>query len=463
MRRALALAAGLLLAGCGGTGPSDNNGVASVTIDGDPSLTLVVSDTRQLAATARDADGAPVASAALVWSSTSAAVATVSTVGLVTAVAEGSARIIARSGQRADTVAVTVVKSGVANVIVTIPQSLLKVSDTVRAVAKAVDATGAEVTGRPVTWSSSNGTAAVVTPFGLVLGVAPANPVTISATIDGHTGSTTIAIIPAGIGSVVVSPDTAIIAPTGTVQMQVHVTDEFGYDVTDRDVTWSSFVEAVATVDQSGKVTAHAVGESTVSATVDGVKGDALIRVLNVDTDKYRIEVTNYLVYPIEVLENGNSVGRIGPQSTGVVERPLRASLVFGWAVVRPQNPGVGESFSEEKPAIANPTGTIHFDVDNVLDDGRVYYTPFIRDIWSDKAIIDPLPKLEASPCLCGPSPEVSESRDLGYWLLNPTSVMRFFGASDNLLTNPRLVIPLDTATIEARSGIWRYTLSSLP
>ena len=461
MTRAIAALAMLLTAACGGTGPSDNGGVANVVIDGTATLTMIVSDTRQLAATANDADGTPVVGAPLVWSSNNTAVATVTTAGLVTALAEGSARIIARSGSRADTVSITVVASGVANVIVTIPRALLKVSDTVRAEVRAVDATGATVTGRQATWHSSNGDAAVVTPFGLVLGVAPANPVTISATIDGHTGSTTIAIIKADIGAVIVSPDTVIMAPGKSVQLQVSVTDEFGFDASDRQVTWSSFNEPAAIVDQTGMVTSIALGESTISATVDGVIGQALVRVLAVDTDTYKIEVTNYLAYPIEVLENGNSVGQVGAMSTGAINRPLRASFQFGWAVVRPANPG--EAFGATEAPIADPTGTIHFDVDNVLDDGRVYYTPYIRNLDPGKAFLDPLPKLEAGPCQCPVSPYVNENHDLGYWLLNGTSVLRFFAITDLALANPLLTVPVPVGSVEARSGIYRYTLTGLP
>lgn len=450
----------LLVAGCS-SGPSDNGGVARVVIDGTATLSLVVSDTRQLTARAEATDGSPIAGAALVWSSTAAGVAAVSPAGLVTAVAPGEARIIARSGERADTVAVTVTASGVANVIVTLPRSLLKVSDTVRAVAKAVDANGAEVTGRPVTWSTSNPDAAVITPFGLVLGLAPANPVSISATVDGRTGSATIAIIPAEITSVVVSPDTAIIAPGGTFQFQVAATDEFGFDVIDPETTWSSFLPNIATVDQTGKVTALALGETTITATVAGTQGQALVRVLQVETDKYRIEVTNYLIYPIEVLENGVSVGQVGPQNTGVISRPLRASFQFGWAVVRPQNRG--EPVAEVMAPIANPTGTIHFDVDNVLDDGRVFFTPVLRNLTLAKPFVDFLPKVDAVPCQCSLSPELDEVRNFGYWLLNQASAARFFAPNDPALNNPLRTVPVPPAAPEARSGIWRHTLTSLP
>lgn len=441
------------------SGPS-SNGVTKVVIDGSDA-TLIVGDTRNYAATAQDAAGASVPGAAIVWSTTAAGVAGVSTAGLVTAVAPGTARIVARSGTAADTVNITVVNSGVANVVVTISKALLKVSDTVQATARAVDATGATVPDRPVTWTSSNTNAALVTPFGLVLGLAPGNPVTISATIDGKVGSATIAVIPAEIAEVIVKPDSALLAPGGTVQMQVQVIDEFGFEVIDPEVTWSSFVESIATIDATGRVTAHALGESTIRASFRGKVGEALVRVLDVDSEKYRIEVTNYLAYPIEVLENGNSVGSVGAQSTGVVERPLRASFQFGWALVRPQ--GRGEEMFEMGPVIQDPTGTYHFDVDNVLDDGRVFFTPFVRNLTGAKAFVDPLPKLEAATCFCSTSPEDAETRNLGYWLLNTTTVVRFFGPADAGLTNPLRIEPVAVDAPDLRSGIWRFNLVSLP
>lgn len=447
-----------LATGCS-SGPTDN-GVDQVEIDG-TDATMVLTDTRQYSATARDAAGAVVAGAPIVWSTSAASVAAVTTAGLVTAVAPGTTRIVARSGTAADTVNITVVNSTVANVIVTISKALLKVSDTVQATARAVDAAGNTVTGRPVTWTSTHPDAALVTPFGLVLGIAPGNPVTITATIDGKTGSATIAVIPADIAEIIVQPDSVLLAPGGTVQMQVQVFDEFGFEEIDPAVTWSSFVENVATIDADGRVTAHAIGESTIRATYRGKVGEALVRVLDVDSEKYRIEVTNYLLYPIEILENGNSVGRVEAQSTGVVERPLRATFQFGWAVLRPQ--GRGENVGEQGAVIQDPMGTYHFDVDNVLDDGRVFYTPLVRNLTGLKPFIDPIPRQDAAPCTCSLSPEIDEVRNLGYWLLNPASVARFFAPDDPGLTNPRLVVPVPVDAPEVRSGIWRYNLLSLP
>jgi uncharacterized protein YjdB len=458
MNHRLALLVAVVAAACS-TGPSADN-VARVVITGDDA-TLIVGDTKTYAARAEDAAGGVVGTAPIVWRSNASSVASVSTAGLVTAVAPGTARIIATSGAHADTVNVTVATSAVANVVVTINRALLKVSDTVQATAIAVNAAGLPVLDRPVTWTTSNPSAALVTPFGLVLGIAPANPVTVTATVDGKSGSATIAIIEADIAEVIVLPDSALMRPGGTVQLQVQVIDEFGFEVLDPEITWSSFVENVATVSNTGLVTAVAIGESTIRATVRGSFGTSLARVLDVNTERYTISVTNFLANPIEVLENGNSVGIIPANSSGTIDRPLRASFQFGWAVVRPQ--GRGEEVGETAAAIPDPIGTYHFEVDNVLQDGRVFYTPFIRNLSPNKGFMDPLPKVGATPCQCPLAPEDQLTRNLGYWLLNPTSVMRFFLQSDPGLTTPVKTVQVPAAEVEARSGIYRYTLVSLP
>src|SRR5690606_5617342 len=133
-------------------------------------------------------------------------------------------------------------------------------------------------------------------------------------------------------------------------QFQVTVLDEFGFDATDRPVTWSSFVENVGTVDQTGRVNALVFGESTIRATVGGVTGQALLRVVDASSETFRIALTNYLIYPVEVLLNGNSIGTVDAQSTGSFDRPLTASAAVTAALVRPL--GRGEEMVESWPAV---------------------------------------------------------------------------------------------------------------
>lgn len=82
--------------------------VASVSVT--PNVVpLLIGGTQQLTAVAVDANGTPITTATFTWTSSDAGVATVSTTGLVSAVASGTANVIATEASgKADTVAITV-------------------------------------------------------------------------------------------------------------------------------------------------------------------------------------------------------------------------------------------------------------------------------------------------------------------------------------------------------------------
>ena len=65
-------------------------------------------ETQQLTATVLDQNGATISNASITWASSSSSVASVSSTGLVTAVAEGTATITATSGSVSGTASVTV-------------------------------------------------------------------------------------------------------------------------------------------------------------------------------------------------------------------------------------------------------------------------------------------------------------------------------------------------------------------
>src|ERR1043166_6628114 len=80
----------------------------------------------------------------------------------------------------------------VATVAVTLPSAIL-VGDTVLATAEARDASGARLA-RTFTWSSSNPAVASITPAGQLVGVAQGGPVTITATVEGKSGTGSISV-----------------------------------------------------------------------------------------------------------------------------------------------------------------------------------------------------------------------------------------------------------------------------
>lgn len=450
----------LAVAACGGDGgstqpppPPPPPVVDRVTVD-PVAATLETGATRQLQATAFDAGNAAINGATFTYGSSATGVATVSTLGLVTAVSPGTATITTTSSGKSAQTAITVTAPVAALVSLSLPRALIKESDTVRAVATVRNAAG-DVIQREVTWSSSDSSVAVVTPLGLILGVGPGGPVTITAKVDDKSASVALSVLAAEIALVKVQPDTSSILPGSTRQLTLAVTDEFGNPVLNRPVTWLSVNPLAATVDSTGKVTAVAVGESTIQASVGGKVGQALIRVQNAQQARFYIEVTNHLIFPVEILQNGVVVGTADGRGSATIERPLTASLTLGWRIVSPH--AFGEPIGETFAPIANPTGSVPLVIDNVLNDGRVYFTPVLRNLSSAKVLVDFPLRQTATKCFCTISTE-GAPEEYGYWLLTGAT-MRVYKVNDIAMTGPFLTVPVPAAAVDPLTGEWRYTL----
>lgn len=125
----------------------------------------------------------------------------------------------------------------------------------------------ANATEQGVTWSSSDNTKATVDDKGVVRGVAPGN-VTITATskADAQKKDTCTVTVeaadPVAPTSITVTPSTQ----TVTVGNDVQLTAKVLPTTATQTVTWESSDTSVATVDQSGKVTAIATGIATITA-----------------------------------------------------------------------------------------------------------------------------------------------------------------------------------------------------
>lgn len=254
--------------------------VATVTVN-PATASLVIGGTQQLSATARDAAGAALTGRLVAWSSGTPGVATVSATGVVTAVSPGTATITATSEGRSGTATITVAPVPVASVAVSPATATVTVGIPQQFSAIARDAAGNALTGRAVTWGSGNTGIATVSATGLVTGVS-SGTVTITATVEGRTGTATIAVLPVPVGSVTVSPASATLLLGTTQQLGVTARDPAGNIVTGRPTSWTSGNTGVASVSGSGLVTALAVGTTTITVTVEGRSAAATIRVIPV-------------------------------------------------------------------------------------------------------------------------------------------------------------------------------------
>ena len=137
-------------------------------------------DTTQLTAEAKDADGQSISGGSFTWASSDTTVASVSTTGLVTAVANGTATITVTSGSASATASASIEQVAVS--ITLSPDSLVfaAAGDTATVTAMVKDAGSSEIPSPNLTWSSSDTTAVTVNSNGLVTAVA-SGPATVTA------------------------------------------------------------------------------------------------------------------------------------------------------------------------------------------------------------------------------------------------------------------------------------------
>lgn len=165
--------------------------VATINVTGKPTGPVRAGTTFQLQATGLNAAGA-VLDRPVTWFSTNPFAATVTPQGLVTAVRGGETTIHASMTGTTSMFTLQVLDT-VATVAVTPATAALYASQTVDLSASAMSAHATPLTGRPVSWSTSNPARATVDGTGKVTGVS-AGEVSITATVEGKTASATILV-----------------------------------------------------------------------------------------------------------------------------------------------------------------------------------------------------------------------------------------------------------------------------
>ncbi len=108
--------------------------------------------------------------------------------------------------------------ASVASVDVTPATTTVPAGQTVQLSAKPKDVNGTFLSGRTVTWTSSNTSVATVSLTGLVAG-AVAGSATITATSEGKSGTSSVTVTNIAVASVDVTPATATVQTGLTVQL----------------------------------------------------------------------------------------------------------------------------------------------------------------------------------------------------------------------------------------------------
>ena len=280
--------------GHGQTTPSQPQVVAvsSVSLD-KTSVSLNVGESVTLAATVKP-DNAT--NKTVSWSSSNASVASVDASGKVSAVAEGTATITAKAGDKSATCSVTVTKKVVAVESVTLDKSSLELNEgetaTLTATVKPDNASD-----KTVTWSSSKTSVATVDANGKVTAVAEGNAtITAKAGNKSATCSVTVTKNVVAVESITLDKSSLELTEGETATLTATVKPD---NATNKTVTWTSSSSSIATVDQNGKITAVSEGTATITAKAGDKTASCtvtvkkkVVAVESVTLDKSSLELT---------------------------------------------------------------------------------------------------------------------------------------------------------------------------
>jgi 6-phosphogluconolactonase (cycloisomerase 2 family) len=217
------------------------------------------------------------------WTSSNPSIASIAASGgLATAAAPGSVTVTASMSGITGTTTLTVTAAALVSIAVTSPAPSIAngTQQQFTATGTYTDGTTQSVTGM-ATWSSS---APAVASVGAATGLAKALSVgstTITATLNGVPGSTTLAVTAATLASIAVTPVNPVILNSVTTQhntTQLTATGTYT-DGTTQDLTamatWTSATPAVATISSaagsSGLATGLTLGTTSITAAFGGI------------------------------------------------------------------------------------------------------------------------------------------------------------------------------------------------
>ena len=156
----------------------------------------------------------------------------------------------------------------IARVVVTPSAVTLESGESATLVAKAFDASGSELQGRAMIWTSRNESIVEVDPYGELLAKAVGTAI-VSVRMENQVAEATVTVR-AGVASIAVAPVALLLDVGATRQLTSFIFDADANRLTDRAVVWATDSPEVASVSQTGLVSATGPGYATITATCEG-------------------------------------------------------------------------------------------------------------------------------------------------------------------------------------------------
>ena len=244
---------------------SHGNKAQRITVD-PTSHTMHAGETKTIKATIWPAE---TGTGEISWTSDNTSVATVDGNGKVTAVSVGTARITAAHSGQSATCVITVAPIEVKRITLDRTSLNLGLNKTRTLVATVAPS---NATDKTVTWTSSDSSIATVSNTGVVRGVAYGTATITATSSNGLTATCTVHVVPTPVEGVSLNKtSTTLIIIGGTSQTEQLIATVTPADAVNKNVTWTSSNPAVATVSDTGLVTAVAKGTTTITVrTEDG-------------------------------------------------------------------------------------------------------------------------------------------------------------------------------------------------
>jgi len=291
VRGAIPLAACSLLAAAaacedddGPTGLDDDVETVEFTTTGP--IDLEIGSTSQLAFEIRDAGGDPIDpdDVNLTFTSSSQTIATVSTAGLITPVAPGTATITLRVGTISDTITV-VVGPEISSIDIVDTELDLVSDETSTFEIEVQNAAGDPVTDPNLTFTSSNNAVVTVDDDGTLTAVGPGTA-TITASGGGESDTfevTVFADASGGLSAPIGSSFTVATGDAVEISDLFEVRDAGGVIIPDAELVFATTTGGIVNVDAAGELTGLAPGTTLVTVTSPDATGSSTVRLSVVD------------------------------------------------------------------------------------------------------------------------------------------------------------------------------------
>ena len=266
------------------------------------------------------------------WTSSDETVATVSGTGLVKALKGGVATISAKSGEITSSCVVVVTPMQI-----TINQSNVSIEaeETVQLSATLVPEAYAD----EIEWATSDEKIATVTEEGVVTAVSVGNAV-ITASCRNVSATCDVEVLPISVKEITLDATTVSMYSPEEYQLTATVKPD---NAADKTLIWKSSDESVATVSETGLISAHSVGSAIITAQNGNVTGSCVVVVLpkhvTLDEKEITLEIGSTkqltaIVLPENVVNKTITWESTNPAVAEVSENGEVTALTSGVAVI---------------------------------------------------------------------------------------------------------------------------------